>query len=246
MFAFELGVWLNHFEYHSRHPRTLPGSLPDCLTAAERGLIASSIAVFELGERSAGRALLRAADRFAALHQAPGLARIVELLIGEEQRHATLLREFMTSHRIALRHSDWTDGVFRRLRRLGGLELYFNVLISAELVGIVYYRALESVTGCQRLRVLCRMLVADELAHVGFESQLLIALRTRHAPPLRVAIRSSHRAFVAGAALVVWLTHRSVLGAAGYRLRTFLRACIAQHDFYLAPAKNPLAPSYIR
>jgi hypothetical protein len=241
MFPVDLSIWLNHFEYHGRHPRTLPSALPDALSAIERDVIARSIAVFQLGERSEGRALLRAAERFAALHAADGLARIVELLILEEQRHAALLHDFMASHQIALKHCDWTDGIFRRLRRLAGLELYFHVLISAELVGIVYYRALEAATGCQRLRVLCRMLVADELAHVGFESQLLIALRLRRTPLLRAAVRSAHRLFVAGTALVVWLTHRSVLKRAGYRLRSFVRVSLAQHDFYLEPAKTQLA-----
>jgi len=241
MFPFDLSVWLNHFEYHAQHPCSVPSTLRDSLTTAERALIARSIAVFQLGECSEGRTLLRAAERFAARHAAQGFTRIVALLIGEEQRHAALLRDFMADHAIAPRHSDWTDGIFRRLRRLAGLELYIHVLISAELVGIVYYRALESVTGCQRLRVLCRMLVADELAHVGFESQLLTALRARRIAPLRIALRGAHRTFVAGAALVVWLTHRQVLRAAGHRARSFMRMCLAQHDFYLEPARTPLA-----
>jgi hypothetical protein len=241
MFPFDLSVWLNHFEYHARRPRTLPSALADSLTAAERSLIARSIAVFQLGESSEGRTLQRAAEGFAARHGAEGLARIVSLLIREEQHHAALLRDFMARHGIALRPFDWTDGIFRRLRRLAGLELYVHVLISAELVGIVYYRALESVTACQRLRVLCRMLVADELAHVGFESQLLLALRMRRVAPLRFAQRCGHRGFVAGAALLVWCTHRLLLRAAGYRAGSFLRMCLAQYDFYLEPARIPLA-----
>ena len=40
------------------------------------------------------------------------------------------------------------------------------ILVSAELIGIVYYRALEAATDCQRLKPLCRGLVSDELAHM--------------------------------------------------------------------------------
>jgi hypothetical protein len=234
-------IWLNHFEYHAQHPRCVPLGLSDLLRPHERRLIASSIATFQLGEQSEGHALLRAVQRFAHGHHVPVLVRIGELFIGEEQRHATLLREFMQDHHIALKKTDWTDRVFRLLRRLAGLELYLYVLISAELIGIVYYRALEAATGCERLMVLCRGLAADELAHVGFESQLLLALRAGRAAPVQALVRFAHRAFFVGTAGIVWLTHRSVLRREGYDARSFLRACLSQYTFYLEPVGARLA-----
>jgi len=241
MFPDDLRIWLNHFEYHAQHPRCIPDGLADVLRPAEQRLIASSIATFQLGEQSEGATLLRAAQRFARAHRIPALARIMELFIGEEQRHAALLRCFMEDHAIPLKSSDWTDRVFRRVRRVAGLELYLNVLISAELIGNVYYRALESATGCRRLQVLCRTLVADELAHIGFESHLLIALRAARSAPARALLQLAHRVFHAGAASVVWLTHRAVLRHSGYSARKFVRLCLLQHDFYLAPARLSLA-----
>jgi hypothetical protein len=240
-----LDIWLNHFEYHAQHPRCLPQGLSDLLTPEERRLIASSIATFQLGEQSAGGTLLRAAERFARAHQIPSLARIIELFIREEQRHAALLRSFMEDHQIALKSADWTDRAFRRLRRLAGFELYLHILICAELIGNVYYRALESVTGCQRLKVLCRTLVSDELAHVAFESQLLLALRAGRPAPVRALMRLAHRAFFAGTAGVVWMTHRSVLRHSGYTARSFLRICLAQYAFYLEPINVTLASTSV-
>jgi hypothetical protein len=231
----DLEIWLNHFEHHASHPHRLPHGLTDVLTPDESHLIAASIATFQLGEQSEGRTLLRAAERFAQASQMPQLVRIVELLIREERRHASLLRAFMEDHRIPLKRTDWTDRAFRHLRRPAGLQLYLSVLISAELIGQVYYRALESVTNCRRLQVLCRSLVADELAHVGFESQLLLALRAGRGAVARGVMRSLHLILFTGAAVVVWLTHRSVLRRAGHSARSFLRACLAQYTFYLAP-----------
>jgi hypothetical protein len=228
-------IWLNHFEHHAQHPRCVAHGLSDLLRPDERRLIASSIATFQLGEQSEGRTLLQAARSFAHGRRIPALVRIAELFIREEQRHAALLRAFMQDHHIALKRSDWTDGVFRLVRRLAGLELYLHILISAELIGIVYYRALEAATDCRRLRALCRGLVSDELAHVGFESQLLLALRTGRAAPVRALMRLAHRAFFAGTAGVVWLKHRSVLRQGGYGARSFLRACLSQYAFYLEP-----------
>jgi hypothetical protein len=229
-----LEIWLNHFEHHALHPRCVPDGLSDVLRADEWDLIASSIATFQLGEHSEGRTLLRTAERFAA-GQIPQLLAIIELLIREEQRHAALLRAFMQDHRMPLKSNDWTDRIFRFIRRLAGLRLYMSVLICAELIGNVYYRALESVTDCERLRVLCRTIVSDELAHVGFESQLLFTLRAGRAARLRVLTGPAHRIFFASAAAVVWLTHRSVLSRAGHSGRSFLRACLAQYAFYLEP-----------
>jgi hypothetical protein len=241
MSSVDFEIWLNHFEHHARHPRCVPHGLSDILTYDERRLIASSIATFQLGEQSEGRTLLRAAQRVAFGRGIPALVRIVELLIREEQRHAALLRTFMEDHHIALKRADWTDRVFRLVRRLAGLELYIYVLISAELIGIVYYRALEAATDCQRLRVLCRSLVSDELAHVGFESQLLLTLQAGRAAPVRSLMRLAHRAFFASTACVVWLTHRSVLCQGGYGARNFLRVSLSQYTFYLEPVNVTLA-----
>jgi hypothetical protein len=235
-------IWLNHFEHHAHHPRYVPYGLSDRLRFDERRLIASSIATFQLGEQSEGRTLLRAAQRFASARSIPALVRITELLIREEQRHAALLRTFMEEHQIALKKTDWTDRAFRRVRRLLGLELYFYIVISAELIGIVYYRALDQVTSCRRLMVLCRVLVSDELAHIGFESQLLLALRAGRPAPVQALMRLAHRTFFAATVIVVWFTHRGVLRKGGFGARSFIRVCLSQYAFYLGPVNvNPRA-----
>ncbi len=229
----ELKVWLDHFEYHAHHRSTLPRRRTEELTRYEQRLIADSIAVFQLGEQSEGRTLLRAARHYEVTHQVESLERLIALFIGEEQHHAALLGAFMDQHGIPREPSDWTDHVFRWVRKLAGFELHLSVLISAEMIGIVYYRALEAATGSRQLKALCRLIVADELAHVGFESDLLLSAQDRKRPSMRTAIQLVHRAFFTAVSLVVWLTHRRVLRAAGYRLPTFLRACGAQFSFYL-------------
>jgi len=229
----DLEVWRAHFEYHATRRCVMPAGSPDDLTPWERRLIADSIATFQLGEQSEGRSLLNAVHAYEQARNAAPLARIVELLIGEEQHHAALLGAFMEQHGIQRKHRDWTDRVFRCMRRVGGFELHMAVLMAAELIGKVYYRALEAATGCTQLQTLCRMLVADELAHVGFESDLLRAMHARRPAAIRAVITTIYRTFFASASLVVWLTHRRVLRAAGYRMVTFLRACDAQYRFYL-------------
>ena len=231
----DLEIWLNHFEYHSQHPRCVPPGLSDVLKPGERRLVARSIATFQLGEQSEGNALLYTAWRFAKKHDAAPLIRILELFIREQQRHAALLHEFIEDHGMKPKQTDWTDFVFCCLRRLGGLEFRLHVFVTAELIASVFYRALEVATGCQRLKVLCRTLVADELAHVGLESQILLTLRAHKSPLVRGTIRMLHRAFFVSTASVVYLTHRAVLRSAGYDIGSFLRVCTAQYAFYMEP-----------
>ncbi len=117
--------------------------------------------------------LLRAAQRFARAHRIPALVGIVELFIREEQRHAALLRAFMEKHHIVLKRTDWTDRVFRRVRQLAALELHLYVLISAEPIGIVYYRALAAGFG---VRVFPRLISSVSVAVLGISS---VALHSR-------------------------------------------------------------------
>jgi hypothetical protein len=229
----DLKIWLDHFEYHSTRRCVLPASKPGDFTAYERRLIGDSIATFQLGENSDGGSFLRAAQHYEQQNDAAALARIVSLLIAEEQHHAALLGEFMDEHGIPRKHSDWTDHVFRRLRRLAGFELYLSVLVTAELIGKVYYRALEAATGSRQLQGLCRMIVADELAHVGLETDLLRAIYEKKSPLVRWLHTAALRTFFTGASLVVWVEHRRVLKSAGYSLDSFIRACAAQYSFYL-------------
>jgi rubrerythrin len=238
----DLPVWLAHFRAQAAHPRQLPATLDDTLTSRERRLIAASIATFQLGESSAGAQLRRAVRRYCQARQDDTYAEIFDLFIAEEQRHASLLREFMQDHGIALCERAFTDEAFRALRRLGGLEARLRILVSAELVGIVYYRALEVVTDCRRLQILCRSLVADELAHVAFESQLLLALKGEKGGCTKFLLGAWEQGLLTGAALVVWAMHRRVLKSAGYGPLLFLRDCRAQYCFYLqwpaAPRSN--------
>ena len=163
---------------------------------------------------------------------------MVSLSSANHRRRGPAVPQWATRKR-----SDWTDHVFRRVRRLAGFELHVSVLLTAELIGKVYYRALESATGCRQLQTLCRMMVADELAHVGFESDLLRGMHARRSPLARAMLTAALRAFFAGTALAVWFTHKRVLRAAGYRLNSFVRACNAQYAFYLEPP--PLAANIL-
>jgi hypothetical protein len=229
----DLPIWLAHFRSQAAHPRRVPATLDDTLTGRERRLIAHSIATFQLGETSPGAHLRAAVRHHRGAPDDHALGEIFDLLIAEAQRHASLLGAFMQDHEISRRERAWTDQAFRALRRLGGLEARLRILVTAEIIGIVYYRALEGVTDCRRLQILCRTIAADELAHVAFQSQLLLQMRGGRHGLAKLLSSVWEQGVLMAAALVVFATHRRVLKSAGYGPALFLHDCRGQYAFYL-------------
>lgn len=227
----DLPVWLAHFRSQAAHPRQVPAALDDTLTGRERRLIQDSIALFQRGERATGMQLCRAV-RHAPLPDSDALEEIFELLTAEARRHAALLGEFMQDHEIPPR-TGTTERIFRGPRYLGGLATRLRMLLVAQIIGVVYYRALEGVTDCRRLQILCRTLAADELAHVAFESRLLLAIRGAPTGAHRRLAAACDQCILTATSLLVWITHRRVLKSAGYGPLLFLRDCHSQYAFNL-------------
>jgi hypothetical protein len=241
--ARELDSWLSFFRSRRSRSIDLPwaGDVP--LGGAERELVARSIATFQLGESSDGAHLLAAAQRFGADHSLPALAEITELFIREEQFHAALLAAFMKEHGIPLLSAQWSDGVFRSLRHVGGFEVAISVLLVAEIIALTYYRALAEATPSPVLRSICSIIVSDEEAHVSYEASLLIRLRSRRSRVARRCARWFHWFLYAGALVVVYSGHRGVLRAGGYPLRNFWNAAWSRFHEYLGPESVPRPPA---
>ena len=117
---FDWSYWRDLFEQRA-HGLVIHKPAPDDqLTVAERELIADSIATFQLGEQSEGRTLQAFAEIFAARRGIPALPAVTALFIREEQHHAAQLAEFMRTNGIPLKRRNWTDSIFRRIRKLAG------------------------------------------------------------------------------------------------------------------------------
>ena len=220
-----LRAWLAYFEGNALGPGGIPWGAEDSLSPEEIRLIEKSVAAFQLGEYSEGRGLLKSAGDFSAHFGDRVLYEITQLFIREEQRHALLLKRFMLSHGMALLKSQWTDTVFRRLRKFFGYELSVTVLITAEIIALVYYKALKNCTGSRVLGAICDKILADERAHVRFESELLLYLRGLKSGARGRAVGWFHRLLYAGTVAVVYLGHRQVLAAGGYGPLRFWRSC---------------------
>jgi hypothetical protein len=218
--------WLSYFERNASRADRVPWqSSGNALSQPERRAIESSIAVFQLGESSEGRNLMKFAKEWAEIHGEPLLVPITRYFIREEQRHAALLLRFMRSSGIAAIEKAWTDVVFRRLRSRAGYELSITVLIVAELIALVYYDSLGAATASPVLRAICEQILEEERVHVRYQVERIEAARARHSSLRRRVTRLAHRLLYAGTVLVVFPTHRHVLRRAGLNLPSYWRRC---------------------
>ncbi|HEV8443554.1 MAG TPA: hypothetical protein VGQ27_08735 [Steroidobacteraceae bacterium] len=224
---FDWNYWLCLFGERAYQLEIRRPESSDRLTDDERELIADSIGTFQLGEQSEGRTLQSFAEAFARRHRVPALPVVTALFIREEQHHAAQLREFMIANRIPLKGRTWTDSIFRRLRKLAGYEAAVTILVTAEMIGFVYYRALARATASPHLKTICREMCADESLHLRYETQLLMTLRGERGWLSKRLVERAHRDLLTLSALIVWFDHRRVLGHVGYTPRGFVRDCRA-------------------
>ena len=115
--------WHRHFLENRDSTSVLPWHEPFRLSDAERRLVGRSIQQFQLGEWARGRGLMRRASAHPELAADPWFLPALELFIAEEQGHSGVLGHFLDREGIPRLTNHWLDRVFRRLRKLAGLEI---------------------------------------------------------------------------------------------------------------------------
>lgn len=227
-FATESQAWRKHFLDNSLTTQPLPWGEPYKLSTQERTAIQQSIQQFQLGEGSHGRRLLKRGMRFSGRVGDPYFPRALHLFIKEEQRHSAHLLRFMQQQGIAPVSKHWVDSIFRHLRGLAGLELSLRVLVTAEIIAVPYYRALGRATKSPLLRALSSGILADEGAHLRFQSSMLRRVALSRSILLARGVSRLHRLFLVVTVCIVWREHQSVFEAAGYRFGRLLKESLLE------------------
>ena len=227
-------AWLDYFKRNAAALRPIPWHAGVELSASERAAVAKSIATFQLGETGGGRHLTAAAARYAAFEGDDDYLLAVKLFIAEEQRHGRELGRWLDLAGIARIERHWSNGAFRRLRQLAGLELMISFLLTAEVMAKVYYAALRKATRSVVLQAICEQILKDEVAHIRFQSQRLAMLRSRRSRLALSLTRGAQRILFAATALIVWQTHRRALREGGLQFRDFWRKAAIEAGISLA------------
>ena len=215
--------WIEYFRSNRERIRPIPWNDGVALTSAERAAVIRSIQVFQLGESGEGKHFLRVAERYAKRHGDHDYLTAVRMFLAEEHRHAGELGRVLDLAGEPRLRKEWTDHVFRWLRHRAGLELMIVVLLTGEVMAQVYYAALRQATRSPVLVRLCEQILADEAAHVRFQSERLALLRGRCSRIGLVLRAVCERILFGAACCVVWRGHRGVFRAADYSFRRFWR-----------------------
>ena len=208
----EFKIWKEYFRQNQNHFANIAFDGHECLSMEERSIISSSLQQFQKGESSEGRHLFAFAKQF----EDPEYLECIRLFIREEQKHAAVLAAFMHKFQIPLIKGHWVDRVFRWLRKAGGIQNTVSILLIAEIIAKVYYRALHNATECDLLKKICLQILRDEEEHIRFQCDLLNKFHRRQSSLTNFLSGSFQLFLMTGTILVVWWYHRKVLKQGGY------------------------------
>ena len=217
--------WHDYFRTNQSVEPEIPWSDTPSLSESEHRAVTKSIQIFQLGETGSGRHFLTLAREWGAANSDPMYHHAAEQFIEEEHRHARWLGRFLDQENVPRLQKQWSDSIFRRLRRLAGLRTSIAVLVSAEIMAQVYYRALKLATKSETLQELCHHILREEARHVRFQVQQLARIdRARH-PWARRGLRVADRCLFSIASWIVYHDHQSVFEIAGISRSLFRQWC---------------------
>jgi rubrerythrin len=211
--------WRNYFLQNKKHFSHITKSGLQELTAHEKKLLTKPIQQFQRGESSEGFHLLLAANMYNAEY-----GKAVTHFIKEEQKHAAVLACYMRQERIPSIKNHWTDSVFRNLRKYFGVQHTVMVLLSAEIIATVFYRALHNASSSRTLQKICTQIMSDEEMHINFQSFALQHMRANLSKATILLLRLYQIILMTGTSVVVWLCYYEVFKAGGYSLSRYVEA----------------------
>ncbi len=215
--------WRNYYERNREQLLTLPWESGASLTEEEKKVLIPSLQDFQLGESSEGKRGLALAARYGESVNDPDYVEAVRLFFAEEGRHADMLKRYLESNGAPIIQRSWTDFLFRRIRHLMGLETLIVVLLTAELIGKVYYRAVREASRCPLIRRICTQILRDEQMHLRFHIERLRIMHRARSGWRRWLGRLLHRTLFFGACLAVWWKHGRAMRLGGWSFRRFWR-----------------------
>ena len=221
--------WLSYF----RANQTEPGEIPwDHAQAPPQGIarfLIPSLQQFQLGEGASGVTFLELGRRHAVVSgdQDFGLdlCEALALFIGEEQRHSRMLCRYLRSMGAPLLEKHWMDKMFRRTRKLAGLECMVTVLVIAEIMAVPYYAAVHRISACPVLRAICVRILREEAQHLRFQASTLRSLQ-KHRSIIFIALtRTFQRVLLLATCALLWIEHGQVLRAGGFTALSLAAKC---------------------
>lgn len=209
--------WPAYFSRNARRKLLVEFTAENYLTEQEKKLIFPSVRMFQAGEASDGKHLMKTVERYVRKSGDESYLEAMRWFVAEENRHSCYLMKYMEYYGVEPGKKIWLDRWFRRLRRIGGLKGEVIVLVTAEMIALSYYRTLAECTDSHVLKRICRQMLHDELRHIVFQSCTLYRLKSS---PLEELFRICLMQMTIWA---VWPGLRGVLRKGGFHYWHFYR-----------------------
>lgn len=213
-------LWRADFEVHAGQHDEATTSGMWVLAPVVEATLRQSLPVFQLGKTGAG---------FHLLNQARGVVSddllcALRLFVVEEQEHARLSALICSSLDITMLDEHWSDGLFRRVRRIRGFRLEMLMMLIAEFITAEIYETLTDGVGDPALSRLFARMHADELRHLEFLMSVLPSHLGRLPSPIGTATARAWKPIAYSAVAIVAIEHRALLRACGSNPRKFFRS----------------------
>ncbi|GHO41916.1 ferritin-like domain-containing protein [Ktedonospora formicarum] len=209
--VFHAEEWLHYFEENALQRPLILWDHGIVVETQQRRPLLRSLQRFQVGEQGDGRHLLEAVART----QNPEYQAAMALFIKEEQEHSRMLAKIIKGMGGNLLTSHWSDTCFVLLRRLLGLRMELLILLIAEVIAQVYYKALFDGTTDIVLRSVFGQILHDEDGHVAFHCAYLHQTFSKLSPLVRWLISNSwNLLFRLVCGIVIW-DHHTALRAVG-------------------------------
>ena len=225
---YNFSQWTDYFISNKKNLRHIEWSDLYKLSEDEYETIFDSIRIFQRGESSEAKHIFKQAEEFLVNRSDHSYMEALTLFINEEHRHAFELKRFMSLQDIPRLREHWTDSIFRWLRRLGKLEQSISVLLTAEIIASVYYKALMNSTKSKTLRQICEQILFDEDMHIRFQAEAISQFYVNRFPMSNKIVTYAKLFLLEGTICVVWNDHRKVLKAGRYDFFLFRKECLQQ------------------
>jgi len=203
--------WLLYFRSNQADPHEIPWQDVRPISSEMAPLLTSSLQLFQLGEGARGLTFLELGRRHAETTGDLDFVETLALFIAEEQRHSAMLGRYLRAVGAGLLERHWVDGIFRRLRKLAGLECMVTVLVTAEVIAVPYYRAVHRISPCPVLRAICRRILREEARHLLFQASTLAVLQQARPDWWTRLTRFAQHILLAGTCVTVWAQHGRLL-----------------------------------
>ncbi|MBQ9991062.1 MAG: ferritin-like domain-containing protein [Lachnospiraceae bacterium] len=213
---YDYDQWIKHFLKNDRHRLQMDFSEEKELSTEEKKLIFKSIAAFQKGEGSEGSYLLSASNTFAKIFDQSNYPHAMELFIREENWHSAYLARYMQFHQVEKQQKNFLDGVFRKLRQLGGIRSEVVVLVTAEIIALSYYTALANAASSPLLKKICGQILKDELPHIAFQSYTLSYMKNT------LLHRLARILLMEITTVAVWIAYKDLFTAGDYSFRKLM------------------------